>query len=71
MKRLVVATAALILVLVAIAACGCTEQEPAAPPVEGELVASSCVSCHSDKDLLKEIASPEEEEESEATTGEG
>jgi hypothetical protein len=70
MKRLIVVTAAIILVLVAIAACSCTEKEPVTP-VEGELVASSCVSCHSDKDLLKEIASPEEVEESEATTGEG
>jgi cytochrome c553 len=71
MKRLVL-TVSIILGLVAMAAAGCAEEEPAVTPEEGEAVASSCVSCHSDKDLLKEVASPEAEEEtSEATTGEG
>ncbi|HEY78584.1 MAG TPA: hypothetical protein G4O09_05665 [Dehalococcoidia bacterium] len=72
MKRPILAVAAAILVLFVIAAFGCTEGEPAVTPVEGEVVASSCVSCHSDKDLLKAVASPEPEEAvSEATTGEG
>jgi hypothetical protein len=69
MKRLFLASF-VILVLIALVIAGCAEQEPVAPE-EGEVVASSCVGCHSDKDLLKEIASPEEEETSEATTGEG
>ena len=59
-----------ILVLVGLVA-GCAEKEPAVAPEEGAEVASSCVSCHSDKDLLEELATPEEEEESETTSGEG
>jgi cytochrome c553 len=70
MKRLVLAFT-LILVLVALAAAGCAEKEAAVSPPEGEEVVSSCVSCHTDKDLLKEVATPEEKEESEATSGEG
>jgi len=70
MKRLVLAIIILI-VLVTTAAIGCAEKEPTVTPEEGEAVVSSCVSCHSDKDLLKEVASPEEEEVSEATSGEG
>ena len=70
MKRLVLAVA-LMLVLVTLAAISCAEKEPAVTPEEGEKIVSSCVSCHSDKDLLKEVASPEEEVHSEATSGEG
>jgi len=71
MKRLVLVFVAA-LVLLALAAAGCAEKEPAVTPEEGEAVVSSCVACHTDKDLLKEVASPEpEEEKSEATTGEG
>ena len=70
MKRLVLAVA-LMLVLVVLAAAGCAEEEPAVTPGEGEEVVSSCITCHSDKDLLKEVATPEEKEESEATSGEG
>jgi len=71
MKRLVLVVAVTI-VLVALAAAGCAQKEAAVTPPEGEEVVSSCVSCHSDKDLLKEVASPEpEEEKSEATSGEG
>jgi hypothetical protein len=70
MKRLVIIVT-VILILVAIAVVGCAEKEPAVTPEGGEVV-SSCVSCHTDKDLLKEVASPEPEaEKSEATTGEG
>ena len=70
MKRLALAVVVM-LVLATLAATGCAEEELAVTPVEGQEVVSSCVSCHSDKDLLKEIASPEEEEKSEATSGEG
>ena len=70
MKRLVLMVS-VILVLVALEAVGCAEEEPAVTPEEGEEVVSSCVSCHTDKDLLKEVATPEEKEESEATSGEG
>ena len=61
-----------VLAVVSLVAAGCGEEESAVTPGEGEELVSSCVSCHSDKDLLKEVASPEpEEEKSEATSGEG
>ena len=56
-----------LLVIVILLASGCSTPELPAP---GEEV-STCVVCHSDKDLLKETASPEEEEKSEETSGEG
>ncbi|MFC1928576.1 hypothetical protein ACFLXK_03100 [Chloroflexota bacterium] len=71
MKRLVLAVV-LILILVTLGTAGCAEKElTVTPPGEGEEIVSSCVSCHSDKELLKEVVSPEEEEKSEATSGEG
>jgi len=71
MKRLVL-VAAVMVVLVALAAAGCAQKEAEVTPSEGKEVVSSCVSCHSDKDLLKEAASPQpKEEKSEATSGEG
>jgi cytochrome c553 len=72
MKRLVLAVA-VILILVALAAIGCTNKELAGPsPGAGQEVVSSCVTCHTNKDTLKEAASPESEKAtSEATTGEG
>ena len=70
MKRLVLIVA-VVLVLVALVTAGCAEQELAVTPEEGGEVVSSCVDCHTDKDLLKEVATPEEKEESEATSGEG
>jgi hypothetical protein len=36
-----------------------------------EETASSCVSCHTDKDLLKQTATAVEEVKSEETSGEG
>ena len=67
MKRLVLAVVA-ILMLVALAIVGCAEKETQPAPE----VVSSCVSCHTDKDTLKEVAAPEPaEEKSEATSGEG
>ena len=55
-----------LLALVSLLAIGC------APEVNPEEeVVSSCVSCHSDKDLLKQTAAPVEEVKSEETSGEG
>jgi len=72
MKRLVF-TVAIILVLATLAATGCAEKELVSPlPGEGQEVVSSCVTCHTDKDTLKEVASPEPQDaKSEATSGEG
>jgi len=70
-KRLVLAVI-VIFTLVTLAAAGCAEKEPGLAPEEAQDVVSSCVSCHSDKDTLKEVAKPEPEEAtSEATSGEG
>jgi len=48
-------------------AAGCASK-PSAPDTS---IAGSCVSCHSDKELLKQTAAPVKEEKSEATSGEG
>ena len=66
MKRLVSAVIGLVL-LAAFVAAGCAVPPGPTPGEE----ASSCVLCHTDKDLLKQTASEAEEAESEATTGEG
>ena len=68
MKKLALAIITIIL-LVTLAAAGCAEKEPTVVPGEG--IVSSCVGCHTDKDILQAVATPEEEEKSEATTGEG
>ncbi|MFC1926138.1 hypothetical protein ACFLWV_00095 [Chloroflexota bacterium] len=68
MKRLVL-TAIVALVLVTLGAVACAGEETG--PTPGGETASTCVSCHTDKALLKEVADPEEEEKSEATSGEG
>ena len=71
MKRLVT-TITVILVLVALAATGCTNKGLVGPsPGDETEVVSTCVTCHTDKDTLKEMATKEEEAKSEATTGEG
>jgi len=71
MKRLVTVVI-VILVLVALAAIGCTNKELIGPSAEtGDEVVTSCVTCHTDKATLKEIATPEEEVKSAVTTGEG
>ena len=71
MKRLVTAVTA-ILVLVALTAIGCTNKELiGTSPEAGQEVVSTCVTCHTDKDTLKEVATQEKEVHSEATTGEG
>ena len=72
MKRLVTAVS-VILLLIALVAIGCTNKEliGPSPGTEPEIV-NTCVACHTDKDTLKEVASPElEGAKSEATTGEG
>jgi len=66
MKRLVLAVFGLVL-LAAFVAAGCSVPPG---PTPGEEV-SSCVLCHTDKDLLKQTASVVEEVVSEATSGEG
>jgi hypothetical protein len=65
MKRLVFLVSGLLLVI-PILAFGCTREVP--PETE---IVSSCVSCHTDKDLLKQTAAPVKEVASEATSGEG
>jgi hypothetical protein len=61
-----------IFVLLALSAIGCTNKELVGPaPGEGEETVSTCVTCHTDKDTLKELATEEEVVKSEATTGEG
>ena len=66
MKKLVFIVAG-VLFLVLLVVAGCTSTSEPAP---GEEV-STCVKCHSDKELLKEVASLVEEEKSEETSGEG
>ena len=72
MKRLVFAIVG-VLIIVPLLAAGCTGKEPAGIILEeGGVVVSSCVTCHTDKEVLKAVANPEpEEEQSEATSGEG
>lgn len=66
MKRILFTVVSLVL-LTALMLAGCAV--PPGPPAGEEV--STCVTCHSDKDLLQETVSPVEEEVSEATSGEG
>ena len=66
MKRLAFVAIGLLAVVILVAT-GCSALSV---PPPGEEV-STCVICHSDKDLLKETASPVEEEKSVETSGEG
>ena len=70
MKKLMSAVI-LILVMSALAVAGCAEKESVNPlPEEEKKVVSSCVACHTDKDMLKELVPPElEEEKPEVTSG--
>lgn len=71
MKRLVTAVAT-ILVVAMLAAGGCTNKSLVSPAPESEQeIVSSCVTCHTDKDILKEVATTEEKAKSAETTGEG
>ena len=70
MKSLV-STVVLVLILVSLGVAGCAEEEPAGIVLESGEVVSSCVGCHTDKKLLKEVASEPEKATSEETSGEG
>lgn len=67
MKRLALLVAVLLVTPMLVASC--TPGAPS-PPHETESV-SSCVTCHTDKDMLKQTATVVQEEQSEATSGEG
>ena len=71
MKKMVVAVVVLLIMLASTIA-GCTNSEMVGPPpkAEGEVV-GTCVTCHTDKATLKELAVEPEEVTSEETTGEG
>ena len=73
MRRNLLFTVICLFMLVSLLVTGCQDRQPAGViSQDGEEIVSSCVRCHTDKDLLKEVASPEEEETvSEATSGEG
>jgi len=59
-------------ILVSLVITGCTGEKTISKIPEGqEETASSCVTCHTDEELLKSVASVPEEEKSEATSGEG
>jgi hypothetical protein len=71
MKRLLFAVIG-VLILVTLISVGCVVEDGIRPtPDEGEEVVASCITCHSDKDLLKQTATTLEEEKSEETSGEG
>jgi hypothetical protein len=71
MKKLVMAVAAIV-GLLALVAVGCTNKNLVGlSPDAGQEVISSCVTCHTDKDILQETATEEEAIKSEETTGEG
>jgi cytochrome c553 len=61
-----------ILICLAMAAVGCSNKGLiSASEEDGQELVSSCVTCHTDKDTLKELATEVEEVQSEETTGEG
>ncbi len=72
MKKLVLVIPVFVL-LAALLASGCTNQDLIGPtPKADDEIVSSCVICHSDKETLKEVASPEPEATvSPETVGEG
>ncbi|MFC2007035.1 hypothetical protein ACFLVB_00305 [Chloroflexota bacterium] len=72
MKKLSTALAVILVMVVSIAT-GCTNTKlTGISPNEAQEVVSSCVSCHTDKALLKEVAASEPVHEiSEETSGEG
>ena len=71
MKKLVTVIP-VIIVLITLVVTGCSNKGLIGPaPGTGDEAVSSCVTCHTDKDLLKELAVAEEEETSKATEGEG
>ncbi|MFC1946028.1 hypothetical protein ACFLW1_02385 [Chloroflexota bacterium] len=75
MKKAIVMSAVILIMLlvVLLITAGCTNTGMIGPSPGEDLAAlDTCVSCHTDKALLKEVAFVEPEEEaSEATSGEG
>lgn len=71
MKRLVIPSAILVFIAaIVIVAIFCSEEVATSAP--GEATTSSCIDCHSDIELLEEVAwVVEEEEEAEEPEGEG
>jgi nitrate/TMAO reductase-like tetraheme cytochrome c subunit len=69
MKRLIIAVVAFI-GLIALVVIGCTNKALVGPSPEEEAV-NSCVACHTDKNVLKELATEVEVVASAETTGEG
>jgi hypothetical protein len=71
-KKLVIAVS-VIIILVALITVGCTNKGLLGPTpgATDESVVDSCVTCHTDKTILKELAVTEEEDASGETTGEG
>jgi hypothetical protein len=69
MKKLVMAVP-VIIIMIALVTIGCSNKG-LIEPEDGDEVVSSCVTCHTDKTLLKELAVTEEEQVSEEITGEG
>ena len=71
MKRLVVPVAILLfLAVVVVVAIFCSEDVATSAP--GEAATSSCIDCHSDVELLEQVADVvEEEAEPEESEGEG
>jgi hypothetical protein len=71
LKKLILAVL-VIVILIILVVVGCTNKGLVGPaPGTGVEVSSSCVTCHTDKTILKELAVTEEEAVSEETTGEG
>lgn len=67
MKRVLLSASGIfLLALIIVLTAGCVET----PPPPGEET-STCVECHSDKEMLKQTATVVEEVTSEETTGEG
>ena len=61
-----------ILICLAMGVVGCSNKGLiSASEEDGQELVSSCVTCHTDKDTLKELATEVEEVQSEETTGEG
>jgi len=73
MKKLVFIILVGLLVIVALAVISCDVDSRISPtPRESEEITNSCLTCHSDEETLKEVASTKaEEDKSEATSGEG
>ena len=70
MKRLLLAIVGM-LIIVPVLASGCAAKAPATLTPAEEVTGRSCATCHTDKNLLKEVATEPEKTVSEETSGEG